>query len=108
MPKAPFGERITIQNKCYEVSSLFWWIITQNNNKLPGIEITITSEEKRRLIQAYEALSKIQNILTRDKLIQIYPNLLQVTIIDLNNKGYTDIALGTFNNLPALKRITFR
>ena len=108
MPKAPFGERITIQNKCYEVSSLYIWIITQNNKILPSTRTAITVEEKQRLIQAYEALSRIPNILTRDKLIEIYPNLLQVTIIDLSWKGYTDIALGTFtegtfgNNLPVL------
>ena len=103
-------ERITIQNKCYEVRSLYRWIITQNNNKLPGIEITITSEEKQRLIQAYNALP-ITNILTRDKLIQIYPNLQQETYINLINNGYTDIALDTFtegtfgNNLLNLRNL---
>jgi Leucine-rich repeat (LRR) protein len=96
-------ERITIQNKCYEVRSLYRWIITDNHNILPSIQTEITVEEKQRLIQAYEALSKIPNILTRDKLIQIYPNLLQVTRIDLTRKGYTDIALGTFSNLPNLQ-----
>jgi hypothetical protein len=55
-----------------------------------------------------EALSKI---LTRDKLIQIYLNLLQVTRINLSRKRYTDIALGTFtegtfgNNLQGLKEL---
>jgi hypothetical protein len=111
VPLAPFGERITIQNKCYEVRSLYRWIITDNKNKLPGIKITITSEEKRRLIQAYEALPKIPNILTRDILIQIYQNLQQEPKINLSDKGSTDISLGTFiegtfgNNLPNLNRL---
>jgi Leucine-rich repeat (LRR) protein len=99
-------ERITIQNKCYEVRSLYRWIITDNKSILPGIQTDITVEEKQRLIQAYEVLPKIQNILTRDKLIKIYPNLLQISDIDLINKGYTDIALGTFgNNLPYLQNL---
>jgi hypothetical protein len=98
-------ERIIIQNKCYDVRSLYRWIITDNKSILPGIQITITSEEKQRLIQAYEALP-IPNILTIDKLIQIYPNLHQITDINLSNKGYTDIALGTFgNNLPYLQNL---
>ncbi len=99
MPKAPFGERITIQNKCYEVRSLYRWIITQNKNKLPGIETEITLTDKQRLIQVYNVLP-ITNILTRDKLIQIYPNLHQETCIDLSHKGYTNIALDTFYSLP--------
>ena len=104
-------ERITIQNKCYEVRSLYRWIITDNKSILPGIQITITEEEKQRLIQEYDELSKIPNILTRDKLIQIYPNLLQVTNIEIVNKYYTDIALDTFTkgtfdiNLPNLTRL---
>ena len=56
MPKAPFGERITIQNKCYEINSLYRWIITRNNEILPGSMKSITYEEKKRLIQAYEEL----------------------------------------------------
>ena len=90
-------ERITIQNICYNVKTLYKWIITDNKSILPGIQITITSEEKRRLIQAYNALP-ITNILTRDKLIEIYPNLQQETVINLMDKGYTNIALGTFGN----------
>ena len=80
-------ERITIQNKCYDVRGLYEWIITKKKNNLPGIEIIVTSEEKERLIQAYNTLPKIPNILTRDKLIQIYPNLQQETRIYLNRKG---------------------
>jgi Leucine-rich repeat (LRR) protein len=95
-------ERITIQNKCYEVRSLYKWIITDNHNILPSTQTEITVEEKQSLIQAYEALPKIPNILTREKLIQMNPNLQQVTYIDLSNRKYTDIALGTFDNLPNL------
>ena len=95
-------ERITIQNKCYEVRSLYKWIITDKHKILPDTHV-ITLEEKQRLIEAYESLPLIPNILTRDKLIQIYPNLQQETRINLNRKGYTDIALDTFNNLPNLQ-----
>ena len=31
-------ERITIQNKCYEVRSLYKWIIEQNKSVLPEIQ----------------------------------------------------------------------
>ena len=97
-------ERITIQNKCYEVKALYQWIIERNNIRLPDTQIIITEEEKKRLIQVYKALPK-PNILTRDKLIQLYPNLQQETSIVLIRKGYTDIALGTFSNLPNLKNL---
>jgi hypothetical protein len=98
-------ERITIQNKCYEVASLYKWIITDNHNILPSTQTAITVEEKQRLIQAYEELFKIPNILTRGKLIQLYPNLQQETSIDLRSREYIDIALGTFNNLSILNRL---
>jgi Leucine-rich repeat (LRR) protein len=80
------GERITIQNKCYDVKGLYRWIITDDRSILPTTQTEITEEEKNRLKQAYEELCKIQNILTRDKLIQIYPNLLNLRFLDLNNK----------------------
>jgi Leucine-rich repeat (LRR) protein len=104
-------ERITIQNKCYEVKSLYKWIITDNNSILPGSQTVITEEEKQILIQVYEALPKIpiSNILTRSELIKIYPNLQHETYIDLSNRDYTSIAFNTFakgtfgDNLPALK-----
>ena len=89
-------ERITIQNKCYEVKGLHRWIIEENKKKLPFTQTEITTEEKQILIQAYEALPKIpvSTILTRDKLIEVYPNLQHETYIRLNNRDYTDIALG--------------
>ena len=97
-------ERITIQNKCYDVEGLHTWIIEENNDILPYTQTAITLEEKERLVQAYEELPKVfvPNILTRDKLIQIYPNLLQETIILLSYTKYTGIAPDTFNNLPKL------
>ena len=103
MPKAPFRERITIQNNCYEVSSLYRWIITDKHKILPSTQTEITIEEKQRLIQSYEALPKIPNILIRDILIKIYQNLQQVPGIDLSGKRYTYIALGTFSNFPRLR-----
>ena len=100
-------ERITIQNKCYEVKSLHTWIIKENKEnkkKLPFTLTDITPEDKQRLIEAYDELTFVQpNILTREKLIQLYPNLQQEARLFLSNKGYTDIALGTFNNLPNLQ-----
>jgi Leucine-rich repeat (LRR) protein len=56
-------ERITIQNKCYDVNSLYRWIVVQKKNKLPEIEITITPVDKQRLIQAYDTLSPHLKIL---------------------------------------------
>jgi hypothetical protein len=109
-------ERITIKNKCYEVKSLYKWIITNNNNRLPGIEMKITPIEKKELIQAYKKLQTlIPSILTREKLIQIYPNLKKEKIINLYNRDYTYISLGTFvkntfgsdNNLSNLERCVF-
>ena len=101
-------ERITIQNKCYDVRGLHTWIINKNSNVLPGLQTNISFEEKQELIQAYEALSKIpvSTILTRDKLIEVYPNLQHETYIRLNNRDYTDIALGTFgDNFLILERL---
>ena len=97
VPKAPFGERITIQNKCYEVIGLHRWIIEMNNKKLPSTQTNITSKDRYRLIEAYDDL--VPNILTRNKLIQLYPNLQQETEINLSKKKkkYTDIDLGTFS-----------
>ena len=50
------SERITIQNKCYEVRSLYQWIIVQNNNKLPITQTDITPVERQTLIEAYQAI----------------------------------------------------
>jgi hypothetical protein len=104
------GERITIQNKCYEVRGLYRWIITDNHNRLPDTQTFITLEEKQRLIQAYKELPielqnilEVENILTRDKLHEIIPGLLGETVISLNGRGYTGIAPGTFNGLRNLE-----
>jgi Leucine-rich repeat (LRR) protein len=98
-------ERITIQNKCYDVNSLYRWIIIEKRDKIPGLETKITVQDRQRLIQAYEKLPRKleENILTRDKLIKIYSGLETETQINLSNKKYTNIALGTFDNLPRLK-----
>ena len=99
-------ERITIQNKCYDVKGLYTWIIEGNHKKLPTTQTEITPEDKKRLIEAYDELSKVfvPNILTREKLIQLYPNPKRVKKLYLSN-GYTDIALGTFNNLSNLQEL---
>ena len=101
-------ERITIKNKCYEVNSLYKWIIEQNTDKLPLTQIDITRFDKQRLIKAYKKLIFIPNILTRDKLIQMYPNLQQERIIDTHDINYTGISLDTFNNLPRLTQLILR
>ena len=47
------SERITIQNKCYEVRSLYKNIFQYRNYILPLTQTQITEEEKERLIQAH-------------------------------------------------------
>ena len=107
-------ERITIQNKCYEVKSLHNWIIEGNHDRLFDTQTLITPEDKQRLLEAYDELPLLPNKLTRDKLIQIYLNLQQEIIIDLSREGYTDIAPGTFSigtfddNLPNLRDLSLR
>jgi hypothetical protein len=49
-------QRITINNKCYEVNELYNWIVVLNKSKIPGIEKEITPGDRQRLIQAYNAL----------------------------------------------------
>ena len=100
VPLAPFGERITIQNKCYEIKNLYKWIIDDNNDVLPGTITIITPEEKQILMDAYEAL--VPNVLTRDILIEIFPNLQNESYVYLSQKvpladrGYNIIAPNTF------------
>ena len=127
------NERITIRGKCYNVRSLYEWIITDNNNELPPRPEFITDVERQKLINAYRILltppqpsniltpsqpsniltplqpSNIltplqpSNILTREKLIELYPNLMNEIILNLSNRGFISIAIGTFSNLPRLK-----
>ena len=103
-------ERITIQNKCYEVRGLYEWMIIRNHDRLPDTQTKITLEDKYRLIEAYQTLPielqnipEVENILTRDKLYQIYPDLRGETVIDLSSSHYTGIAPGTFNGLRNLE-----
>jgi Leucine-rich repeat (LRR) protein len=110
-------ERITIQNKCYDVKSLYRWIITQNKNILPSTQTKITIREKQRLIQAYNATRYIKYplppappappapppmILTRDKLITLIPNLEHETRFELERKGIISINPDVFLNLRTL------
>ena len=95
-------EKITIQNKCYQVKGLYEWVIKSKNNKLPLTQILITPEEKQNLIQAYETLPVIPNILTRNQVI--YENNQDSGILNfINQEGtdkYTGIEPGIFDNLP--------
>ena len=52
------NERITIQNKCYEVKGLYQWIIVKKHDILPGTITTISEEEKQNLIKAYKILKR--------------------------------------------------
>ncbi len=78
-----------------------------DSKKLPDTQTKITPEDKQRLIYAYEELPKvfILNILTRDKLIQLYPNIQQENILNLRKKNYTDIDFGTFT---IIRTVTIR
>jgi hypothetical protein len=107
-------ERITIQNKCYKVRSLYTWIITNNQNILPNLYTAITFEEKQRLIQAHHKLHSeiLENfspldltVLTREKLIRLIPRLEYETRIELNNKNITSINYDTFHGLPRVSDI---
>jgi hypothetical protein len=79
-------ERITIQNKCYNIRSIYKWIITQNNNLLPGTHTRINEAEKERLKQMYKVLTrppprKYLSFLSYDQL----PAYADVDINDLRN-----------------------
>ena len=39
------GERITIQNRCYAVESLYEWIINHNGNRLPDTQVMIHNND---------------------------------------------------------------
>ena len=93
-------ERITIQNKCYEVNSLYEWMINLNNDRLPDTRRFITDKERKKLIKAYNKL--FSNIITRNTLIQLYPDLNTEDFIELNQKNYTGIELDAFNDLQEL------
>ena len=99
------NERITIQGKCYKVRSLYEWIITGNNRELPETRNSITQVERQELINAYRILPPPPNILTREKLMELYPNLMNKTRLDLSNRSFTGIAIGTFSNLPNINRL---
>ena len=103
------NERITIQGKCYNVRSLYEWIITGNNVELPETRNSINEKERQALINAYRILEQLppqpSNILTREKLIELYPNLMNETVFDLRGRDYTGIAIGTFSNLPYIHRL---
>jgi hypothetical protein len=80
------NERITIQNKCYNIRGLYKWIIKKKNNLLPSTQTNITFEEKQRLRQAYIALSALPVPLTP----ALYPYLTysQLPIYVTLNKSH--------------------
>jgi hypothetical protein len=76
-------ERITIQNKCYKINSLYKWIIERNNEILPGTMRSISYEEKKRLIQGYEELQ------IYDFKIYINKNTIKTVNLKKNLNVYT-------------------
>ena len=74
-------ERITIQNKCYEIRNLYKWIIEGNHKKLPSTQTEITPEDKKRLIEAYKELLLLPN-LRQVKSFYLSPK------VHLANRGY--------------------
>ena len=73
-------ERITIQNRCYYVKSLYRWIVVLNHDLLPGIETAINNNDRQRLIQAnetliqeYERLRDVEDVITRENLFDLDP-----------------------------------
>jgi hypothetical protein len=74
-------ERITIQNKCYEIRNLYKWIIEGNHKKLPTTQTEITPEDKKRLIEAYKELLLLPN-LRQVKSFYLSPK------VHLANRGY--------------------
>ena len=83
-------ERITIQNKCYEVNSLYEWMITRNHHRLPDTRQEVTTENRIRLIQAYQALNNC-NPLPDDVDIISGENLFNLDPIErilIQNKCY--------------------
>ena len=74
-------ERITIQNKCYEIRNLYKWIIEGNHKKLPTTQTEITPEDKQRLIEAYKKLLLVPN-LQQVKSFYLSPK------VHLANRGY--------------------
>ena len=62
-------ERITIQNKCYEVNGLYRWITKHaKDDRLPDTRQLITEQEKEKIIQTYYTLHPelAQNYFVRD------------------------------------------
>ena len=82
-------ERITIQNKCYNIRGIYEWIITRNNPLLPGSITKITEAEKIRLKKMYKILTRpppaaYLSFLSYDKL----PVYIRVDNNDLLNNNH--------------------
>jgi hypothetical protein len=109
------NERITIQNKCYDVKDLYEWIIVHDRFRLPLTHTVITPTERQNLIQAYQVLNVVDPSLVReDNDIITGENLHPSEQITIQNRCYSVrylyewiIVMG-HNRLPAkLTLITF-
>ncbi len=84
------SERISIQNTCYAVRSLYEWIINRNHNRLPGTFALITPVERQRLIQAYQILNgnnpppDYDDVITGENLYNLHPS----ERISIQNRWY--------------------
>ena len=73
-------ERITIQNKCYDIVGLHGWIVVLDHDRLPDTNILINFEDRQRLIQAYEILRQeherlrdVEDVITGQNLFDLNP-----------------------------------
>ena len=107
------AERITIQNKCYAVKSLYEWIITRQQNLLPLTQTIITPIEKHTLKKAYQAINNCnplpddEDIITTENLFNLDP----IERIFIKNKCYALKSLYKwiieYNNnvLPGIQKV---
>jgi hypothetical protein len=74
------SERISIQNRCYAVRSLYEWIINRNYDRLPDTQTLITPVERQSLIEAYQRLNDCnplpddEDVFTGEYLLNLRPS----------------------------------
>jgi hypothetical protein len=83
-------ERITIENECYNVRDLYYWII-RNGNDLPYTDWPITHHDEIRLIEAYYEMIRINLEEQRYNLVVPQHIMNRETIINLVNTYPTEI-----------------
>ena len=81
-------ERITINGYCYNIYSIYKWLI-QLNNELDPNRIPVSSEDRKRLIKEYEIIKILQippdeRITINDRCFKI-DNIYNRLVIENNN-----------------------